>query len=283
MAPQTKISLRYSGPSVDDGTLPIEDVVSALQGFAGAYNKISHLDGGNEDYQLRVSAISPGSFEMVILAWVVLGQAPGALQNLEMIHDAARWVVTRIFSMIEVKKHAQNAPLDIKINGNNNRLTLINAQGANLEVPVELLNLIRDKAIDGDLNKIVSPLEQNRIDSAKLIAETEGFPALEETVNSGEREYFGLSTVVTTRETEIVGKFVSLNKENNRGTFELLNGKHVPYRYSGPHPDRFPSQFARKGPIQVSCIATFDENLEPKQIDVKSVRHLQAELPLDSN
>ncbi|HMD18662.1 MAG TPA: hypothetical protein VKH18_18510 [Terriglobales bacterium] len=234
-------------------------------------------------YQLRVSAIRPGSFEMVILAWIVLGQAPGPLQNLEMVHDAARWVITRIFSMIEVKKLAQNGPLDITINGNNNTLFLLNANGANLEVPIELLELIRDKSLDSDLSKIVSPLEPSKIESTKVTAETEDQPTLEETVTSDEREYFSLSTTVTTREAEITGKFISLNKENNRGTFELQNGKHVPYKYSGPNADTFPRQFARKGPVQVNCIATFDENLEPKQLDVKAARHLQAELPLESN
>ena len=63
----------------------------------------------------------------------------------------------------------------------------------------------------------------------------------------------------------------------------MQNGKHVPYKYSGPNADTFPRQFARKGPVQVNCIATFDENLEPKQLDVKAARHLQAELPLESN
>src|SRR5277367_6534666 len=36
-------------------------------------------------------------------------------------------------------------------------------------------------------------------------------PTLEETVTSDEREYFSLSTTVTTREAEITGKFISLN------------------------------------------------------------------------
>jgi hypothetical protein len=33
--PGLQIHLRYSGPLVDDGTIPLEDVVKALQGFAG--------------------------------------------------------------------------------------------------------------------------------------------------------------------------------------------------------------------------------------------------------
>ena len=36
-----RVSLKYNGPDVDDGTMPLKDVVEALQGFAGAYDKIA--------------------------------------------------------------------------------------------------------------------------------------------------------------------------------------------------------------------------------------------------
>lgn len=34
-----QIKFRYRGPAVDDGTMPVEDVITALQGFSGAYGK----------------------------------------------------------------------------------------------------------------------------------------------------------------------------------------------------------------------------------------------------
>jgi len=280
MASETRITLRYNGPSVDDGTLPIDDVVSALQGFSGAYNKVSRLRGGDLEHELRVAAIKTGSFEMVILAWLVLGQAPGALQNLELISDVTRWVIAKIFSIIEVKKHVKNKPFDISVKGDSNTIVVINAEGAELSIPPDIIELIREKTLDNDLNKIVSPLQPHRIESTEIIAESEDQETLMEIVTSEEREYFSPTSTVTTRETDITGKFISLNKENNRGTFELPNGRHVPYRYTGPNPENFPLQFARKGPVRVSGIATFNENLEPTQIEVKSTSHLQHELPL---
>lgn len=42
-------------------------------------------------------------------------------------------------------------------------------------------------------------------------------------------------------------------------------------------------QFARKGPVRVTGIATFNENLEPTEIEVKSAHPIQAELPLGSD
>ncbi len=157
---------------------------------------------------------------------------------------------------------------------------MVNAEGAELQVPPEIIDLIREKFVDADLNKIVSPLEAQRVNSAEIVAETENQPPLKEIVTSDEREYFRPTATVTTRETEIAGKFVSLNKETNRGTFELQNGKHVPYKSSGPNPDTFHMQFARKGPVRVDAVATFDESLEPIQLGVRSTRHLQGELPL---
>lgn len=283
MASETRITLRYSGPSVDDGTLPIDDVVDALQGFAGAYGKVSRLRGTDVEHQLRVSAVRTGSFELVILAWAILGQTPSSLQGLEVAVDATRWVISRVFSLIEAKKHAKNEPFEINVKGNNNTFLMVNAQGASLEIPKEIVELIREKSVDGDLNKIVSPLAEKRIDSAEITAETENQPSLKEIVTSDEREYFRPMSTMTTKESEITGKFVSLNKENNQGTFELQSGKRVHYKYSGPNPDRFHLLFARKGPVRVEAIVTFDENLDPTQIVVKSATHLQHELPLDAN
>jgi hypothetical protein len=217
---------------------------------------------------------------MVILAWLVLGQAPGVLQNLELVSDATHWVIAKIFSIIEVKKHVKNKPFDISVKGDGNVVVVINAEGAELSIPPEIIGLIREKILDNDLNKIVSPLEPHRIESTEIIAESEGEETLVEKVTTEEREYFGPTSTVTTKEADITGKFISLNKQNNRGTFELPNGRHVPYRYTGPNADNFPLQFARKGPVRVFGIATFNENLEPTQIEVKSASHLQRELPL---
>jgi hypothetical protein len=42
--PALSIKLLYEGTDVDGGTMPIEEVVIALQGFAGAYGKVAdHL------------------------------------------------------------------------------------------------------------------------------------------------------------------------------------------------------------------------------------------------
>jgi hypothetical protein len=283
MTEETRITLRYEGPSVADNTLPLEDVLSALQGFSGAYNKVANLRNDRVAHQLRVSAVQPGSFELVILAWLVLGQTPGSLQNLEMAYDATRWVVERLFRLIDVKKHAQNQPVTFNVKGNGNVLVVVNAQGAQLAIPPELVDLIKEKTLDGDLSKIVAPLEAGKVDVAEITAQTDNQPTLRETVNSDEREYFGAKETETIQDTSITGRFISLNKDSHRGTFELQSGKHIPYRYNGPSPDMFPSHFARKGPVHVEAAVTFNENLDPTYVEIRKVTHLQTELPLSDS
>src|SRR5262245_31930918 len=88
MAPEARITLRYNGRSVDDGSMPIDDVASALQGFAGAYSKVAKLREGQPEQQLRVTALRTGSFEVQILVWLVLAQPPQTtLQQAELIYD----------------------------------------------------------------------------------------------------------------------------------------------------------------------------------------------------
>jgi hypothetical protein len=37
-----KITFRYAGPEVDSGSMDIEEVIEALQGFAGAYGRVAN-------------------------------------------------------------------------------------------------------------------------------------------------------------------------------------------------------------------------------------------------
>jgi hypothetical protein len=71
-----KITLSYHGPSADDGTMSVSDVLSALQGFSGAYGKISSRLTPEAQHQLRVSAVKKDSFEVLLLSIAFLGTQP---------------------------------------------------------------------------------------------------------------------------------------------------------------------------------------------------------------
>jgi hypothetical protein len=41
MAEDTQVTLRYLGPDVDDGSIGIDDLLSALNGFSSAFYKVA--------------------------------------------------------------------------------------------------------------------------------------------------------------------------------------------------------------------------------------------------
>jgi hypothetical protein len=276
MAEPLTITLRYRGRDVDDGTMPVDDVVDALQGFAGAYSKVAAQVDPSHLHQIKVTAIKQHSFDVLLLAGMF---AADKIKDLGTIVDAGKVVVRTIMDVINLKNHTKGKPYDVSVSGNNNTVVVLNAEKIELSVPVQSLELFREKLIDGDLNKIASPLHEDRIEEARLIAE-EGKPdQMESSILSSDREYFRPdSAMFQIRELELVGTFVSLNKESNRGTFKLTGGN-VQYRYMGEHPvDLFHAEFARKGPVRVQCKAEFDQNGVIQRIDIISVHSLQAEL-----
>jgi len=96
MPEPTTFQLRYHGRDVDNGTMPIDDVAEALEGFSGAYTKIAAFIGPPDAiHQLRVSATRRGSFEIAVLA-IALSQYSDQLQTVEQIWNFATHVCTRL-------------------------------------------------------------------------------------------------------------------------------------------------------------------------------------------
>jgi hypothetical protein len=102
--PELSITLRYAGKDVDEGTMPIDEVVDSLQGFAGAYLKVASLRDGAIQHQLRVAAIQTGSFDLLIQAWAAAQQTGPVLETAFVSVETARWVVNKITDVIKVKK-----------------------------------------------------------------------------------------------------------------------------------------------------------------------------------
>jgi hypothetical protein len=123
-------------------------------------------------------------------------------------------------------------------------------------------------------------LRPNRIDSAELALDDED----KLTVTAEERKYFQPDIVVfTEKPDEAVGTLLSLSKQTNRGTFEMQNGVHVPYRFIGEDKYSFYSDFSYKGVVRVSGTIEYDANNKPLQIEINAVQRLQAgfEFPAD--
>ena len=274
------INLSYYGPSVDDGTMPAADAIAALQGLAGAYGKIaSRLTPGIE-HQLRVSAVKKSSFEMELLALVLMSTNPNQAEILNTALEAGKRVVAILSELIGAKKHLDGCPIKITITGDNNQLNIADRNGALFNITEESLKLLEAKVVDGDLRRIASPLQKGQITKAKL--STTGLDKeIEVEIGDSERSSFDApeSAVITTsKPVEIEGIFVSLNKDKNTGRFRLTDGTSVPYDYDGPDPYGFHFQFAQKGSVRIQCDASFDQNLQPSHLKIHSAQPLQQSL-----
>jgi hypothetical protein len=276
-----RVALRYKGPDVESGTMPAEDVISALQGFAGAYSKIAAQSDPETQHQLRVVAIKTSSFELAIGAAVLIVASDPTVQlkTAGLVYKTTSWIVKTIGVLIDAKRISKGKPLNIKVDGKNNTVLVIGADnGGIVKLEPDQFKILESKALDGDLDKIAAPLKENSVDRVELSVSDQPSPLTG--INSGERDYFRKeeTIITTTKETELSGSLVSLNKESNRGTFRLVDGRPVLYHYTGPDAFRFHRDFADKGLVRVSCTASLDESLNPKRLDISSVEHLQGSL-----
>lgn len=274
---QVEITLKYDGVDIDDGTMPIDDVISALRGFSNAYGRIASADDPNGQHQIRVSAINKSSFAVTIIAWAVANTALLAVTT-----PIAALIVQTIIKLIELKKATKGKPpAAINVDGNNNTV-IVTTAGDNTKIIVskDVYELYQSKALDGDLNKIAAPLKEGKVDAVSVSAKDLSGMIGPVVITSSEKGFFQGEEVVTatSKPVEIDGRFVSLNKESNRGTFRMQNGSKVRYHFTGEDSGKMYSDFAYKGPVRVDCVATFDSNLELKGIDIKGVSRLQSDL-----
>jgi hypothetical protein len=276
MADPIRISLRYIGPEVDSGEMDIDEVVTALAGFSKAYSKVASEISPTATHQLKVTALRESSFDVFISAMATLNQYGDAFKQIENVVNAAKFVFSLITSVINCKKHVKGSLYTFNVDGKNNT---VNVEHVEINVPREAFEMFAQKVLDNELNKIVAPLSQRGIDSAELKDEQDSSSGV--TIKSTERDYFRLDPASTSfKETEVTGKFISLNKERNSGRFELKNGERVPYRYIGENRDQFHAEFSRRGQVRALVDAELNESLEPISLNIKAVIHAQTNLSL---
>jgi hypothetical protein len=136
------MKLVYEGKEVDDGSMPVEEIVAALQGFSGAYPKVANSLVPSSSHTLRVSAVEKGSFELAILALVSSHpEAVGAIKT--MTASAARYIFGVVKDVIEAKKHIKAKPYEISVRGNENVVVVINTEGESRPITKEVLEILK--------------------------------------------------------------------------------------------------------------------------------------------
>lgn len=278
-----KLNLTYAGPDVDEGSMSVEDIAPALQGFASAYGKIVARKGLETKHNIRITGVERGSFTAVVEVWEWVGNNANQMIAVGTIVAGAAGVVQTIVSVIQLKKHAKNKPYTEKIveniSGNVSLIAVTNSENVTIEVPVEAFGYFKEGLLDQDLSKIARPIEAGKINTANIQAEMGGM-ALNEDISLAEKPFFELETVTITKTQEVwlVGTFNSLTKSTNKGYFILTDGTRVSYRLVNDRPEDLYSFFIYKGPVRVRCIANMDENLKVNSLDVFEVQKMQGEI-----
>lgn len=194
-----RVALRYKGPDVESGTMPAEDVISALQGFAGAYSKIAAQSDPETQHQLRVVAIKTSSFELAIGAAVLIvaSDQTAQLKTAELVYRATSWIVKTIGALIDAKRVSKGKPLNIKVDGKNNTVLVIGADnGGIVKLEPDQFKILESRAVDGDLDKIAAPLKENSVDEVELSISDQ--PTALTGISSGERDYFRKEETIAT-------------------------------------------------------------------------------------
>lgn len=276
---QIEIHLRYGGPDVEDGSMSVEDIVPVLQGFSSAYGKLASIDSPESTHRIRIVGVKPGSADIILEVWKFLGDNVEALKSTAIVAGGALFVVRKIMGVIKAKRHVKKKPFTERINANNS-IVITNADNVSIEVPLEIFKLFKGGHIDSDLNRMMRPLEKDRIDSAEFSARAPDGTILKERVTAEERPYFDTEETVTatTRETRLIVKLNSLTKSTNNGWAYLSDGTRVFYSYVGNNPSKLYNLFSYQGPVEVSCDAHFDENLKVIKLEVRDLERTTNDL-----
>jgi hypothetical protein len=274
---EARYELVYDGPEVKDGTMDVEDMVSALVGFGKAYDKVAELLKVQPQHRLRITGIKQSSADILIAILL-----PDAAQ-LTAIGAAATGiaaVIGSIAAVIKVTKHA-GKPADQKFQVTNNGVIVFNKADEPYQLSKRDYEIWKGRAIAPDLDQLTRPLEEGRIDMVELRDEKER-PVEGTRIAANQRELFRYdseSVTITKDDIWLQGELRSLNKRSNSGIFYLSDGRRVRYRFATDSPESLYADFAYAGPVRVRCKAHFDANLNPVLIEIFQVERLQGSLP----
>ena len=154
MTEKIEIELQYTGTDVEDGTMSLEDMIPALQGFSSAYGKIATLQNPEAQHKLRVTGVKKGSFHILLEAWNLANQNADQLQVIANIATVgsiatigAYKVVDSIIGVIKTIKHTKKQSYTERINADNQSVVITNCENVTLEVPLEVFRIYKENII----------------------------------------------------------------------------------------------------------------------------------------
>ena len=182
----------------------------------------------------------------------------------------------------EAKRHVKKQPYTQSITANHS-FVIANVDKLHLELPKQDFEIFKSGDLDKDLDRLTSPLRENKIDAAEIEARLDNGDVVRERITAKERRYFETSdeVVTTTKEADLVVRLNSLTKSTNSGYLWLSDDTRVFYKYVGEDPKQLHAVFGTySGPVRIRCTATVDENLKPVSVEISDIRRAQPGLPL---
>jgi hypothetical protein len=283
-----KISLKYSGQDVDDGSMSVNDFVDAVKGFSSTYGKIATQNRYKHTFDVRITAIEKGSIDIQLAIKFLQDNSAllGDVANFATVAVSTTPVMKGAFKAIQwfikLFKHTQQQPYTNYFSGNN--VVIVNLNNEELSLPSEVYSLLKadEESFKADIYKIVKPLEQGRIDKAIISAKI-GDDEISESVTSEEKDFFDpkLVNLTETDRIWITGKFNSLTKSTNKGYFYLPDGSRVSYELKATNPEDMYQYFIYKGVVKVLAKVYLDNNLNKNKIEIFEIEPVQTEMDFD--
>src|SRR4051812_43945911 len=129
MAIESTIELVYDGPEVKDGTMSIDDMVSALIGFGRAYGKTAEYSNVQAHHSLRVTGLEQGSADIMLRVVEWSGEnSDHLIAASKAVAATSTAILGTIAGVIKLKRFLQNKQAS-KLNITNNGVLIINEAG----------------------------------------------------------------------------------------------------------------------------------------------------------
>jgi|SRR5208337_4452623 len=283
MPESISIELTYRGSEVDDGTMPVEDMLNALAGFSGAILKLARFEKlPDPQHRIRVAGLQKGSAKILfeVLDWVTKNPiAAGVIATTTTgVAAGAYKVIKDLFGIINGKKALKGEPITNNVTYIDNRV-IVNG----LPLTTSQFEVLRSGELDEDLERLAAPLTRGRgVESFQLKVGEESVQ-----LSANELPYFvrqlesrevrprpGRIFLDTTEEENawLEGTFKSHSKRTNRGQFETMTGQRIRYHYVGKDMGSFVRWYASGGTVKVFGTVEYDERHEPISMKIREIQ-----------
>ena len=171
---EVRVTLRYAGQDVDSGTIDVEDLLAALNGFSSAFYRLADRESQDVKQRIRVSGISKSSanvhLEIFELARAHPAIATALVSGVGYVgKKVVDVVIEKIAAVAKAKKHVQNSlyTTEVSVGGDHNQIVIVNGVNARLPVDKDVFVLMQEGTIDAELDKMTSPCVKMQSMSSK--------------------------------------------------------------------------------------------------------------------